>query len=358
MRHAGTALLLMLTTVATMRAQNVEGCGVTVLDNVCQSETVATLTANDCVDSATGSRFDIYDFTAAQGQFLNFTLRPISATLRNPLLTLAAPSNDPRPPSISHGEGQSIWYRLTSTGKWRIAVASEDSSSLGQYVLHTQCFPDDDPGAPAACTYQDLLCNQVGVWNLSDASCRFSNSQQRYNSWLIWGVENDLLRLDAASSSFTPEMELTDLDGDVVADSTRVGSGARLVHRFMTTGWYFIDVFGTTTSARGIYSITSECASSGCLFPYLLSPIGNVRVDRGESATITFDADVVGAYTASLIDAGTGAVVATSTTNTIQVPAVNAASTYRVKIENECGDDESNVFTIAPGAAKKRVVRH
>ena len=66
---------------------------------------------------------------------------------------------------------------------------------------------------------------------------------------------------------------------------------------------------------------------------------------------------MVGAYTASLIDAS-GAVVATSTTNSIQTPVVNAASTYRVKIENECGDDESNTFTVMPDAAKKRVVRH
>ena len=256
MRRAGVAVLLMLTVTAPLVAQNVEGCGITVLDNVCQSETAAALTTNDCVDSATGRRFDLYDFNASQGQFLNFTLRPLSATLRDPLLTLAGPPSDPTPPSIAKGEGQSIWYRLTSTGRWRIAVSSDNSTALGQYVLHTSCFPDDDPTAPAACTYQDLMCNQVGIWNLSDASCRFSSSQQRYNSWLIWGVQGDLLTLDAASSSFTPEMELTDLDGDVLDDSSPSGSGARLTYRFATTGWYFIDVFGTTTSARGTYSIT------------------------------------------------------------------------------------------------------
>jgi hypothetical protein len=355
MRLATPFLALLIT--LPLAAQNVEGCGVTTIASVCESETMARISTNDCLDGPTGRLFDVYEFAGTAGQFLNLTLRPLSSNLREPQLALAAPPPDSiRPPSIILGEGQSIWYRLTSSGNWRLAVSSQNATATGDYVLHTKCFPDEDPTAPAACTYQDLLCNQVGSWNLSDQSCRYDNGQ-RYNSWLIWGVEGDQITLDMASTSFTEQMELVDLDGDVLARSNLVGNGARIVYRFPRTDWFFIDTHGTTTGARGNYSLTAQCASSGCLFPHFTADIADLRVERGTAATVTFNVDAVGAWRAYLLDAS-GAVVATSTTNTLQTPAVNGAATYRVKVENECGDDESNAFTVGPDATKRRVVRH
>ena len=53
--------------------------------------------------------------------------------------------------------GASVWYQLSSSGNWRIAVSSDDLFAAGDYVLHLYCYSDDFPGVPSGCVSQILL---------------------------------------------------------------------------------------------------------------------------------------------------------------------------------------------------------
>lgn len=333
-----------------------EGCVVTVAAG-CDTTTLGQLAPGDC--TIDGAYADAIAFPASAGQEFAITLRPLSSTYTSPLLTLRPPTGDAtKTPAILGGAFGALWFRATSTGTWSVTVGSTNLSSHGAYALHVDCEPDDAPGQPPGCIIQELACNQIGVWTLDASSCMFDDGRP-YNQWAVWGVAGDRLQLDMRSSAFAPLFAIYDAN-KLLKTSTNDGTrGAILNYTVPSTGWYWIVPTTRAGNTGGSYQISMSCEASGCLNPYFTAPVSDMTVPDG-GATIIAPLSYYGGggLTLELVDASNAGQYASSTTTSIQAPAVPRATRVFLRATNECGSTNSNVFTLRPEGTKRRTVRH
>lgn len=330
-----------------------DGCVTTTLAS-CAVDHQAKLAAGDCTLS-TGEYADYYDFTGVAGQVVEITLRPTSSTYRAPAVGLIPPPGDgSKPPFVWGGPAATIWYKLTSSGRWRVAVSTTNVLSSGTYVLHIKCHREFD--IERQCIEQDLLCNQFALWNLNAESCRYSDADEPYASWLIFAEPGDSITVQMNSTAFTPNLDIWDGE-KYVAQGIRDSSTVTTVRFFPTTRGYFEVIASAGEGLRGgDFAIASTCTTSGCLSPWFLTPIENQRVSPGARATIPLNLSMLGPFTAVLREDLSEA--ATSKTNTIVTPPVNGTHRYVVDVSNECGNVSSNVFTITSAPPRRRSAGH
>ena len=366
--------ILMLTLVAasaqaksrTDRLGPLAGDCFTEVFAACNAETRGTLESGDCT-TGTGKRVDFFSLNGVAGQVVEIMVRPLSPTFKEPIVALYPPLGEPTDaPQIGGGNpsattsGATVFYQLNSTGKWEIAVTSDDLFAAGDYVLHVYCEADDTPSAQQAFIDQNILCGQTGFWTLNADSCRFSNVPKAFARWWIYGVKNDVLRFEQSALTFTPLFGVYDETSKLLRSSTRDSSfKAKMTFLVPETGWYY---FATTTEENnegGDYTVSLECSGSGCTWPYLVSPTPNLTVARrGDFATIPFTVNAVGGFATNLLDENlqTVATVATPTTS-ITAPPVLRPTTYSLSFANACGEWISDPFEIAPEPTRRRSVR-
>ena len=325
----------------------------------CDTENYGALQSGDCLFDD-GTRFDTFDFDGTAGQTVNITLRPLSATYTKPWITLISPAGDVSEPPVIHGGsgGATLLYQLSSSGRWRIALSSDDVIAGGDYVLHFYCGPPAPAGQPQSCISQELLCGQEGRWTLTAESCRFSGVNKVYASWLIYGVQGDVLQIAEESLAFEPLFGVYDQrTGELLKSSTR-DSSIKASMRFTVpkTAWYEILTTTVQEGRGGEFFITVACSKSGCVFPYLVNPIPTIVAEYGKPATIPFVVNAVGGFTASLRQ--DLAPVATSTTSSITTPPVTSLQRYVLDLDNACGGWSSGPFIVmSDRLSKKRTVR-
>jgi hypothetical protein len=249
-----------------------------------------------------------------------------------------------------------IWYQLTSTGRWRIAVSSDDVFAGGDYVLHFYCS-SPEPEQPQSCVGQYLLCGQEGVWSLGADSCRFSSVNKAFAVWYIYGVKGDVLEIAQKSLAFEPLFGIYDDDGSLLKSSTR-DSILQASMRFTgpATGWYHILTTTVENGRGGDFAINVTCSKSGCVFPYLVSGIPTTIAPYGASISIPFVVSSVGGFTATLRE--DLAIVATSQNSSITTPPITSLRHFVLDLDNACGGWTSDAFIVVPDRmSKRRTVR-
>lgn len=340
---------------ASIRAL-VGSCSASVIES-CDTENDGRLETGDCLFDD-GTRFDTFDFQGHAGQLIEITIRPLSPSYSKPWLALISPSGDVAEPPVIHGGagGATIWYLLSSTGRWRLAVSSDDVFAGGDYVLHLYCYTPD-PGQPQSCVGQYLLCGQEGVWSLSADSCRFSSVNKAFAIWYIYGLKGDAMEIEQTSLDFEPLFGIYDDAGNLLRSSTRDSSiRASMRYTVPTTGWYHILTTTVETGRGGDFAINLSCAKSGCIFPYLVNRIPTTVAAYGAPASIPFQANAVGGFTASLRE--DVAVVATSQTSPITTPPITSLRRFVLDLDNACGGWTSDSFIVVPDRmSKRRTVR-
>lgn len=332
----------------------------------CDRETRGRLESGDCT-TGEGKRVDFYSFNGVAGQVVEFMVRPLSPTYKQPVITLISPTGTfVEEPYVAGGNpsaatsGATVYYQLTSTGKWDIAVSSEDLFATGDYVLHVYCNADNTPSEPRECVDQYLLCGQTGIWNLGADSCRFSTGSKAYHAWWIYGKKDDVLRIEQGALSFTPLFGVYDENSKLLRSSTRDSSVyARATFRVPATGWYYVATTTEESNQGGEYTIKIDCSGSGCTWPYLVSDTPNINVRRrGDQAIVPFDVNAVGGFTTTLLDVNDQPVVTVSTpTTSITTPPVLRPTTYSLLFANACGEWISSPFQVAPEPTRRRAVR-
>ncbi|HEX6101236.1 MAG TPA: hypothetical protein VF432_33275 [Thermoanaerobaculia bacterium] len=350
------AFLAVVAVVFSVRAD--DGCVVTHAPG-CDATVLGQLAPGDCTLSS-GQYRDVIEFPASIGQEFAVTVRPLSASFTNPLLTLSGPPPDASTkPAVVGGKYAALWFRATLTGPWRIGVGSTDLSAHGPYAVHIDCVPDEAPGLPPGCIIQDLACNQVGTWTLDATACQFEDGDP-YHQWAVWGAEGDTLRFDMRGTGFAPRFWI--YDGEtVLKSSTNDGTrGAVMTYRVPETGWYWVVTSTREASgAGGPYQIEMSCAASGCLQPYFTAPMPDMTVtDAGATLSPSLDYYGGGGLTLELVDASNAGTYASSRTASVQAPAVTKPTRVFLRASNECGSNNSNVFTLRPEGTKRRTMRH
>jgi hypothetical protein len=330
----------------------------------CNTETHGALESGDC-QLSDGTRVDYFSFSGQAGQLIEITLRPLDPSFKQPQLALFSPLGDrAEPPIIGGGNTNAalnvatIWYELSSSGTWEIAVTSDDLFASGAYVLHVYCYPNE-PG-PQSCVAQYLLCGQTGAWSLNADSCRFESVNSAYAVWWIYGVQNDVLQFVQESFSFTPLFGIYDENDRLMQSSINDGSfRANLNFRVPATGWYYVTTSSEQENRGGDFTVTLNCQGSGCSFPYLLQDIpSRITVPKGTAATIPFTINALGGFTTRLFDRDTNVVAALQTpASSITTPPIHESNSYTLVFENACGSWESSPFVVAPEGSRRRAVR-
>lgn len=332
----------------------------------CDNDMYGALESGDCT-TGEGKRVDFWTFNGTPGQVVEVMVRPLSPTFKQPIVALYSPlGTNIDAPFIGGGNpsattnGATLFYKINAAGKWDIAVTSDDLFASGPYVLHVFCTADDQPQAPQSCIDQYLLCGQTGIWELSADSCRFSNDPSAFVTWWVYGVKNDILRLEEASFSFTPLFGIYTEDAKLLASSTRDSSFlAKMTFRVPETGWYQILTTSEESNKGGDFTVKLSCSGSGCTWPFPVEAIGNVNVARrGDQAIVPFNVNAVGGFTTQLLDRDNIPVASAATaTTSITTPPVLRPTTYTLRFSNACGDWITNPFQVAPEPTRRRAVR-
>lgn len=333
-----------------------EGCVITKSAG-CNSLEFGQLTEGDCITD-TGEFLDVFEFPATPGKVTSIALRPLDATYTNASVLLTPPiGNGARPPAMLGGKYGEIWYQLTGGGDWRVGVTSRDLFARGAYALHIDCFDDDRPTLPAGCVDQYLSCNQTATWQLDASSCSASDGRGFANFW-VWGVAGDVLQFEMGSNSFEPYFSIHNENGTLLQRSNQGAGVDRATFVVPANGWY---VIAPTSRAPGggFFYLDLKCASSGCIFPFIRNPIRDFTVEHGRQAVIRADVhyDGGGPLLLELIDAETGAVIATSSGTSVQTPAITRMQRFAVRATTGCGSYETFPFMVLPETPKRRSVR-
>jgi hypothetical protein len=325
---------------------------VAITGNACGFATTGELTADDC-RSETGAALDLYEIRVTGAPIpLRVTLRPGETRYSGPSVAFLPQPGAPSPPPRTSGGAHAEIVYAPSPGVWRIAVTSENTVARGAYTLSIDCLPPS-----RACAQQTLTCNQTGL----AAACRDSNGVP-FASWRIWGVEGDAIALALATDWVIPGLLVKDDTGAAVR-SVQGGFSRNVSTTFRAprTGWY--DILSTNApepSARS-FALRASCARSGCMTPIIVSPLPNRTVDAyGDSIALSVDVDSYGAgpLLIDLLDAETGAVLATSSTLSLPTPPIDRPRSFQVHARTDCGARTSETFVVAPPpVVRRRAVR-
>jgi hypothetical protein len=334
-----------------------EGCTGTNMS--CNTQLTGRLTSTDCTQS--GAPYDGYFFDGTAGDLVEVTIR--TSNFQQPLVTLVPPKGDAsKVPVISGGSGgATLSYVLGSTGRWQIAVGSSDPFASGEYLVSLKCGPDPNPGLPAGCLGQTVLCGQKVQSSLSGQSCRFSNSPNRgYEEYDIFGHAGDVVTVTMDSFfQFTPLFGIYDADTfELLASSLNAGNGKQILSfSFPSTKEYAIIATSSQDSATGPYELTVQCSASGCLSPLLTSTPSSMHVPFGQRATLTAAASGTNVQL-KWFDSADVPATQVGTGPSFTTPAVTSTQFYTVTAVNECGAESSSIVKVEPAAGRRRSVTH
>ena len=320
--------------------------------DACGFATTGELTANDC-RSETGAALDLYEIRVTGTPIpLKVTVRPLEPRFRGPSVSfLPQPGVSSPLPRTSGGAHAEIVY-APSPGVWRIAVTSDNAVARGGYALSIDCLPPSH-----ACAQQTLTCNQTGL----AAACRDSNGVP-FASWRVWGVEGDTIALALATDWVVPGLLVRDDTGAAVR-SVQGGFSRDVSTTFRAprTGWYGILSTNAPEPPARSFALHASCARSGCMTPMIVSPLPNRTVDAyGDTIALSVTVDHYGAgpLLIDLLDAETGAVLATSTTTSLSTPPIDRPRSFQVHARTYCGARTSETFVVTPPpVVRRRAVR-
>jgi hypothetical protein len=333
-----------------------EGCLPTFVSG-CNTEIRGRLGVGDCTLS-NGTYLDSFFFDGRAGEVVAITVRPLSSTLSRPVVTIVPPSGDAsKTPIVFGARFASIFYKLSSTGRWGIGVGTTDLFASGEYLLQIECLPDDSPADPQNCVGQELLCGDTGGWQLTSQGCRFSSGQRVYGPWYIYGVAGDSIFVEMESSDFDPLFGI--YGDDLLVSSTEVNRFRDIGTLFVPRNdWYMIAATSEEEATAGFYTVKVSCASSGCLFPTILTQLTDVTVGPHGSAQLSVEVSSAGQTTMEwwdVTDTFTQFVAGTGTT--FRTPAVTGTRYYQFRASNACGDASTRIVKVTAESGRRRAVR-
>jgi hypothetical protein len=336
-----------------------EGCQIS--STSCNRVSFGQLAVGDCT-SEDGTYIDVHRFQGTRDRYVAATVRPLSSSYRKPNILMAAPPGDAsRTPFVIGGTAATVWYRLSSSGEWRIGIGTEDLFSSGPYALELFCSTGPTDG-PQNCVYQDILCNQTQAWFLTSQSCRFASGERVYQGHEIYGVQGDVIYIEMASNDFQPLFAVYNEDVKLLDSSSPQGNaGAVMTFHVPSTGFYTVAATSRLERSTGFYFVRVSCARSGCLNPLIIRDQEDIEVALGQRATITLDVHAVGSVNYSWLDVTDFPLSAGSTsTPTFVTEPITRTRYFRVRAENACGWDESRMIKVSAKstAGRRRSARH
>lgn len=324
-------------------------------DVACNDVTKGALGVTDCT-LGDGTYVDSHQLAGTANQLVAVTVRPLSPTYRGPTISIAPPAGDAsKTPMSSGGAAGTVWFNLTSSGDWKIEVGSTDLFSSGAYALETNCRPRERSGQ---CFEPEILCGQTQRWDLTSQSCRFGSKPARlFQYYTFYGVAGDVIEIEMVSDSFAPRFGINDYSqGTLLQASVAVGSDtARMTYMVPASSLYWIVASSTEDREVGPYSLTVNCAKSGCLHPLVLSQPREVEVAYGESATLKLDVHHVGPVEYrwhEFIDYPR--VVATTATAQWRTGPITTDHLYYLTASSPCGYRDSDPIHVFPSATSRR----
>jgi hypothetical protein len=218
------AVTLLTAAMSTFATPPPEVLSCTTGNVVCDDIVMGELGVTDCTLDD-GTYVDSYELDGVANQVIAVSVRPLSPNYRDATISLTPPPGDAsKTPVTAGGPAGTVWFRLTSSGKWKINVGSTDLFSSGAYALETDCQTREGSGQ---CIDQEILCGQTQRWDLTSQSCRFhANRDRLYQFYRFFGVAGDVLTLRMVSASLPPRMGIYDytLGGDPLQRSVAVGN--------------------------------------------------------------------------------------------------------------------------------------
>ena len=333
----------------------------TIANAVCDDVVIGELGVTDCTLDD-GTYVDTYELDGVVNQVFGVTVRPLSPLYRDTTISITPPAgNASKTPVTTGGAAATVWFRMTSAGKWKIEVGSTDLFSSGAYALETDC--QTRPGTNQ-CVEQVILCGQTQRWALTSQSCRYVDAPDRlYQRYQIYGVAGDVLRLRMESGSLPPRMGIYDWSagGAPLQRSVAVGDdAAELTFAVPYTGLYAIGATSTEDRAVGPYTLTVNCAKSACLRPSILAQPRELEVAYGESVELALDVHHIGPVEYRWYEFGDfPRLLATTSVPRWKTGPMTAAHSYLyVTAWSPCGFQDSETIHIAVKSDRRRATRH
>jgi hypothetical protein len=318
-----------------------------------------TLGVSDCTFSD-GTYYDRYTFTGFAGDRVVISLRPLSASLTNPKLVLAPPSNDAStPPQIFGQTASQLNYKLSSTGTWAFAVGTNDVFGSGSYFVKLSRVSDDSPGEPQSCVTQYLQCHQTGYWFLTSQSCRFINDPGFvYASFLFYGIAGDAVSFTMASSTFGPQANLfSDVKNDYIGTAHFPDAFTSTDLEILpATGYYEIIASSRDPGKVGFFTLKLDCTTSGCVPPLFVAQPFPARVVSGTNAFMFATANGTAPIAINWSDPFTGETLGSG--SSIVISRITSSSSIYAHASNACGSDQSDLATITVLQQHRRAVSH
>ena len=338
-----------------------EALSCTVATAVCDDVVTGELGVTDCTLDD-GTYVDTYELDGILNQVIGVRVRPLSPLYRDPTVTITPPAgNASKTPVTSGGAAGTVWFRMTSTGKWTIEVGSTDLFSSGAYALETDC--QTLPGT-RQCFDQEILCGQTQRWDLTSQSCRYIDEPDRlFQYYQLYGVAGDVLRLKMVSASLPPRILIYDLRAGIAPLQKSVSVGddtAELTFTAPYTGVFGIAATSTEDRAVGPYTLTVNCAVSGCLRPSILEQPYELEVAYGESVELELDVHQIGPVEYLWYEFGDfPRLLATTGVPHWKTGPMTAAHSYLfVTASSPCGFQSSETIHIAVKSDRRRATRH
>ncbi|HEX2253797.1 MAG TPA: hypothetical protein VHQ65_11070 [Thermoanaerobaculia bacterium] len=105
----------------------------------CGAEVGGVLSNDDCVFEEDGTRFDLYEFSADEGDIIGIS---VDSTDFQPVVALYAPGAT-NPIELTPAQSDvhaALGFQIPQTGIWRVAVNTLTEGERGNYTLAVDCF--------------------------------------------------------------------------------------------------------------------------------------------------------------------------------------------------------------------------
>jgi hypothetical protein len=321
------------------------GCVVTPID--C-APVNGELAPGDCTLSD-GTRYDVYQFFANAGDFVQFTLVPQTTTLTNPLLYLVPPKGDATDTPLIGGMGNpQIRFTISSTGTWTLVVGTLDLFAAGSYQVLMGCFGAADPTVPQNCVGQRVDCGQFEDWSVNATSCRFNNSSRGYIYSTRHLNEGDVINMSFQSNDFDPVISIYEGGGQPLkSDFAKRFELHQTTFIAPKSDDYQIAISPTVDNVGGDVYLKVDCQLA-CSPPVIATQPAGGAVAAGGSFTFNVAMTGNGPFTYRWYQGSRGDVSHPIGTNapSLQLSNIVETTTVWVNVTGACGIANSNDATV------------
>ena len=324
----------------------------------CNTVVSAGLGPASCTSPVDGTPYDLYAFDAPGNTFVYVDVRPIAASYTNPSVLLVPPDGVAAQTPLVFGPlGVTARYILPQGGRWLIAVGTRDRFAAGSYLVRLSCrantvagFINDD------CVAEELSCGQTIAWAITRKGCGFGDPGPQRPSMAIrvYGVAGDTLRLEAKSDEIAPAVGVYEYDSLRPLAQAQQSS---LTYTVPATGRYWILVTTTEGLAFGTFTLTMNCARSGCRPPIIVSA-SSTSVPAGGRATLGISANGSEPLEYEFFETFPDLVTFPAPGGSFTTPPLFVPTWFTPRVRNPCGSDAAQQVIVGIGPTRERAARH